>query len=456
MKPVPYNSRLVRRAYWLIKLRWIAIAGVYLVIFLADNILDVSVQSLPLYCIAAALVLENIISLLLLKHLLKTQTAKGFTSVRRVIHFQISVDLLILTILLHYSGGIENPFVIYFIFHMAVASILLSVRESYLQATFAVCLLSLLGLLEYKGVVPHHCLEGFVAQGAHSSGFYILGTIMILASTFYLVIYMISDISSQLRKQEEAYRQANTELKQKDRIKDEYVSRVTHDIKGHLAAIQSCLDVVVDKLVGPLNEQQADFINRAHRRTQKVTHFVKTLLKLTQMRLSNKIEMGIFSMNNTINNAVAAVRIKANRKSITLNCNIKPAVGEILGNQLAIEEMITNLLLNAIKYTPANGAVEISASIQDDYVYMEVVDTGIGIPQKELPKVFDEFYRATNAKKVEEDGTGLGLSIVKQIVERHGGQIGVESEENKGTRFWFTLSKTLTNHNSDNPVDSAK
>ena len=72
---------------------------------------------------------------------------------------------------------------------------------------------------------------------------------------------------------------------------------------------------------------------------------------------------------------------------------------------------------------------------------MEVADTGIGIPKEELPRVFDEFYRATNAKKVERDGTGLGLSIVKHIVERHSGQVGVESKENRGTKFWFTLPK---------------
>ncbi len=87
---------------------------------------------------------------------------------------------------------------------------------------------------------------------------------------------------------------------------------------------------------------------------------------------------------------------------------------------------------------------------------VEVIDTGIGIPQEELPKVFDEFYRATNARKIEKDGTGLGLSIAKQIVERHGGQIGVESKENNGTEFWFTLSRALGNASLNNSVDLAK
>ena len=265
-----------------------------------------------------------------------------------------------------------------------------------------------------------------------------------LASTFYLVIYMTSNISTQLRKQEEAYRQANIQLKQKDRIKDEYVLRVTHDIKGHLAAIQSCLDVVANRLVGSLNEQQADLINRADGRTRKVTHFVKTLLRLTEIRLSNSLEMDVFSLKNTISDALAAVKTKADDKSIVLNSNIESSVDRIFGNQFSIEETITNLLLNSIKYTPQNGTVEINVKEDGDYVLVEVADTGIGIPQEEVPKVFDEFYRATNAKKIEKDGTGLGLSIVKHIIERHSGKIWVDSQESVGTKFSFILPKTAS------------
>jgi signal transduction histidine kinase len=344
--------------------------------------------------------------------------------------------------LLHYSGGIENPFIVYFVFHMAIASILLSVRESYLQATFAIGLLSLMALFEYKGIVPHYCLEGFVTADLHSNGLYVFGTIAVLASTFYLVVYMTSDISTQLRKQEEAYRQANVQLKQKDRIKDEYVLRVTHDIKGHLAAIQSCLDAVAKGLVGPLNERQSDLINRADVRTHKVSRFVKTLLKLTKMRLDNNLEMDVFSFGDVISNVLAGVESKARDKSIVLNSNIESSVDKIFGNRFSIEEAVTNLLLNAIKYTEANGTVKIKAQENGECVLVEVADTGIGIPQTEAAKVFDEFYRARNARKVEKDGTGLGLSIVKQIIERHHGKIWVESQEGIGTKFSFTLPKT--------------
>ncbi len=157
-------------------------------------------------------------------------------------------------------------------------------------------------------------------------------------------------------------------------------------------------DVVVDNLVGPLNEQQSDFIGRAHSRTQKVTHFVKTLLKLTQMRLSNNIEMAVFPVKVTMDDAVAAVKLRATRKSISLKYNIGPEVGEILGNQLAIEEIVTNLLLNAIKYTPEvlkNYDCVLILAAHSGFNYNEiaqksaiVVDTRNAIKSRKYKKVF--------------------------------------------------------------------
>ncbi|MHC4456095.1 MAG: sensor histidine kinase [Planctomycetota bacterium] len=441
MQPLDQDVRFVKRAYWLIRLRWIATVCLGVGTYFSSNVLAIAMQDIALYCVTIILALYNMTMLLLLNNFTKTNTKVPRTAVKKIINFQISADLFLLTALLHFSGGIENPFVFYFIFHMIIASILLSVRESYLQATFAVFLFGLLILLEYLEFIPHHCLQGFVVRCLHRDGLYLLGTYFVFTTALYLVVYMASYIAIRLKQAEQAHREANISLLEKDRIKDEYVLRLTHDIKSHLAAIQSCLDVVANKLIGSLNKEQADLINRADSRTRKVTHFVKTLLKLTQIRLSNKLEMDVFSLRSVIYNAIAAVKTKAEDKSITLNYNVTTPVDRIFGNQFSIEEVVTNLLLNAIKYTPSNGTVKINAQDQGNYALVEIIDTGIGIPEDELGKVFDEFYRAANARKVEKDGTGLGLSIVKHVVERHSGQVGVESKENTGTRFWFTLPK---------------
>ncbi|UCG59437.1 MAG: FHA domain-containing protein [Phycisphaerales bacterium] len=247
---------------------------------------------------------------------------------------------------------------------------------------------------------------------------------------------------AELKKQEEALRQANTQLLQKDRIKDEYVSRVTHDIKGHLAAIQSCLFIAGDKSSGSLNDKQADFFGRARERTVQLTNFVKELLSLTQMRLSGEMNMEEFSFPESISKSLAAVASRAEDKSITVTSNIDPSVGNIVGNEFSITEMLSNLLFNAVKYTPEGKSVHLEAKASGDRVQVDVCDTGIGIPADEIGHVFDEFFRASNAKNREKDGTGLGLSIVKQIVDRHGGELAVQSQEGQGTTFTVTLPKS--------------
>ena len=323
---------------------------------------------------------------------------------------------------------------------MIIASILLSTRESYLQATFAVVLFSFLVLLEYKHIILHHyCLTGFVPVCLNNDKIYVFGTLFIFITALYITVYMANYISIRLKQAEQAYRQANIKLEKKDQIKDEYVLRVTHDIKGHLSTIQGCLGIVVSKFVGKPSNQDEDFIFRAHRRTSELNKFIKTLLRLTQIRLSNKFEMDFFPLKDVLQNAIESVKSKAEDKSIILNHMVDSSVDKIYGDSVSIEEMITNLLLNAVKYTRKGGTVQLYAESHKDCVLIDISDTGIGIPAEEQSRIFDEFYRASNAKACESDGTGLGLSIVKHIIERHGGDIQVESIQDHGTTFKIRL-----------------
>ena len=442
MEPVPEDIRLLNGAYWLTRLRWIAIVCVPVGTYVCGSVLGIALREIPMYAVATLLFLYNVAVLAMLDRAAGGDRQVSPRAVKRIIHLQICTDLILLTVLLHFSGGIENPLVFFFIFHMVIAGVLLSPRESYLQATFAVLLFGLLVLLEHKQLLSHYCLTGFVPHCLQESTLYILGTFLVFTTGLYVAVYMANYIAIRLKRAERAYKQANVMLQEKDRIKDEYVSRVTHDIKGHLATIQGCLAVVVDRMTGKLDDPEADLIRRAHIRSVKLANFVRALLRLTQMRLSNKLEMADFSMEEALRSATGAVRAKAGDKSITLNCNIDSSVEKVFGNQFSIEEMVTNLLLNAIKYTPANGTIDVSAGSDESSVLVKISDTGIGIAKEEQARVFDEFFRATNARRAERDGTGLGLSIVKYIVERHGGQIQIESEEGCGTTFKLTLPRT--------------
>ncbi|MBN1973139.1 MAG: HAMP domain-containing histidine kinase [Sedimentisphaerales bacterium] len=356
--------------------------------------------------------------------------------------FQISADLFILTTILHFSGGIENPFCFFFVFHMIIASILCSKLHSYIQAVIAIFLFSLIVALEYFGILHHYELEGFAAHGLYKDFTFISGTLFVFAWTLVLVVYMTTSIVEQLREQEEGIEQANKMLKEKDNIKNEYVLRVTHDIKGHMAAIESCINLVYSEMVGPLNEKQKDLIGRAYRRTLKCISFITALLKITRLNLAGKLEKELVHLNRVISSAITTVQNRANQKNISLNYEGTETVYDILGEQVLIEETLTNLLFNAIRYTPSGGRIVLTVKDKSSEYLIQIRDTGIGIPKGDEEKIFEEFYRATNARKVERDGTGLGLSFAKQAVEKHGGRIWVENNPDEGSTFSFTLPKS--------------
>jgi signal transduction histidine kinase len=252
---------------------------------------------------------------------------------------------------------------------------------------------------------------------------------------------MATSISNKLRERERSLKEVNDQLRQKDRIKSEYVLRVTHDIKEHLAAIQSCIEPVTGGITGSLNERQMNLLQRADERVQKLLFFVRALLEVTRIKLSKEIKMDFFSFSEMLSETVKNIAPKAGNKNIPISSKVEPGVQNIRGSKEYIQEAISNILANSVKYTPRNGKIDINVGDKGNSILIQIRDAGIGIPRDEISKVFDEFYRASNAREVEKDGTGLGLSIAKQVVERHNGKIWVESEEGKGTTFFIVLPK---------------
>jgi signal transduction histidine kinase len=437
------SPSLIQRAYWLIGLRWVAIVTLAAATFVAGELMGVSLPASRLYAMAVVLLVYNFILYALLRYWTWAGQEPSTTRIGRILTLQISADLFILASILHFSGGIENPFLFFFVFHMIIASILRSRWQSYLQATLAVILFGGLVLSESAGALPHYGLAGFAGHGLYRDRTFVLGFLFVFAVTLYLVVYMTTSISEQLRAHQEELERANEQLQEKDHVKNEYVLRVTHDIKGHLAAIESCLEVVANGMLGSLNAKQKDFIERAHRRTLKCMAFVVALLKLTRMKLSGRLEVERFSLRKCVLSSLASVQSRAREKSIALHHEIDPAVDEVLGEAVLIEETITNMLFNAVKYTPEGGRVGMAVKRDNDFVQVQITDTGIGIPEEALPYIFQEFYRAENARAVERDGTGLGLAFAKQVIERHGGRIWAENNPAGGSTFTFTLPDNL-------------
>lgn len=441
MEAILETRSIIRRARWLIQWRFGFVFLLAAATFSAQVIFHIGLFSACLYGIACCVFLYNILLWLLLCYLTRKRHELSYKHINRILNLQISADLLILTAVLYFSGGIANPFFFYYIFHMIVASMLLSSRMSYLQATLAVVLFAGMIGLQYSGILRYYELKGFMQENLYQDLKYILAVLIVLTTTLYGAVYLTTSIIQQLRKQQDRLESANEQLQEKDQVKNKYVLRVSHDIKSHLAAIKGCLDILSAHLVGPLNPEQTDLVERADRRTSKCIQFLSALLKLTQMRLTGQMEKEGFSLKNAVFNAFSSAEELALAKAIGMTYELDPAVDELYGSRVLIEDTITNLLANAVKYTPSGGRVHLEVQTQADWILVKIQDTGIGIPPEEIDRIFEEFYRASNARKVERDGTGLGLSMAREVIERHGGKISVMSDS-AGSTFTVTLPKT--------------
>jgi len=426
---------------WFIRIRWIAIGILIIANYVVKYLIGISVQDKSIFLLAAVLLILNVFHKFILQKLKKESGSRAIQNIKKEIHFQIITDLIILTLILHFSGGIENPIIIFYFFHMIIASSIFSALQSYAYAVFTIILAASLGILECFSIVPHYPLEGFVAHDLYKNIFYVFGSGFVFTITSLLLVFLSHMIISRSIKTEETYVRTNFELENKDKLKNEYVLRVTHDIKGHVAAILSCIDVIRSGIAGPLTDVQKEFSDRVYERTELLSTFIKNLLNLTRKRLKHDSEFEEFLLKDIIDKVVLTVQTLAKDKSIDFNFSFDNSVQVITGNPFTIEELYSNLLLNAVKYTPPKGRISLTVRSQQDQIISEISDSGIGIPKEELSKVFDEFYRASNVPKDIKTGSGLGLSIAKQIVDNHKGKIQVSSEPGVWTKFTIILPK---------------
>jgi signal transduction histidine kinase len=236
-----------------------------------------------------------------------------------------------------------------------------------------------------------------------------------------------------------------TALKKMDKMKSDFVSMVAHEIKSPMNSVLALVKVIQDGLAGDLTEKQKEILGRVSEKIKGLSDLAAELLDLS------RIESGLITLEkeklqvgSLLGDQVAFAQTKAQSKGIVLELKTVPDLPPILANKRTIEEVISNLLTNAVKYTPEGGKVTVSAEAERDYVHLSVKDTGFGITEEDLGRIFERFYRVKNDKTRFISGTGLGLAIVKSIVEAHHGSVRVESEIDRGSTFHVLLPVMLT------------
>ena len=249
--------------------------------------------------------------------------------------------------------------------------------------------------------------------------------------TFYANLAPIPGVGKVLAMQDITY------LKKLDQIKSDFVATVSHDLRSPLSIIEGYIDLLKD--AGPLNTEQLDFVASIKAATRRMTRLVTDLLDLGKIEAGLGMEMRPCALANIINQVVIGLREWAERKGVELRVELPENMPRVRGDSTRLGQVLTNLLDNALKYTPGGGRVTIQAMVEDDSVTVCVKDTGIGIEREHLPHIFEKFYRVGRGEMRDVAGTGLGLAIARSIIEVHGGRIWAESEPGVGSTFRFAL-----------------
>ena len=431
-------SYLAERQLWLTHLRWIAIGGILAAVTLAASA-DLIVRALPLLLVVAFMGIYNLL-FWAASRVISDQVSAPLLQKR--VFLQVLLDLGVLTILLHLAGGVENPFVLFFAFHMAIAAMLLPLKMALILGIAASVFQGASLFAEFTGALTHHSLRFTASPLSDSSPglalwqspWFVTGYFVAFVLMLFGVIYFVHSIA-------ERYQHAETQRQEQERLAlsrerlahiGEISAGVAHTIRNPLHGLLNCVDILRAK--EPRDDSTQDTLSLMSEGLHRIKNVTQRLLVLTRESPLQKTSSNI---NTLIQDAFKFIEVRSHKKKVTILMELNEVpLMEIDPNQFG--EAVLNVLDNALDACN-NGdeiTVRTSASRQKDpVVHIEIWDTGEGIAAEYLPRVFDPFFSTKAIGK----GSGLGLGIARRIIEAHGGRIVVESQVGKGTRVSFSI-----------------
>jgi len=426
------RTDLLSQVAWFNRLRLIVGAGSIWLCALATHGFGLVERPWPLYMLGAAILLVDGLYILGYARLERSH----LSSVRRHVFLQIAVDIVILTALLHYSGGVTNPLALFYLFHAFIAALVLSVLAAVVVACASMLLLLFLGFAERAGWVEHHPLAVglFDLRTIEPLGLWLL--MFAYAATLAFSIYFVSTVLNRLKSQEQELVRLGRHLALSEKLASvgTLAAGVSHEINNPIGVIKNKVKILRyrvedgderDTLLGEL-----DVVDKHVKRIAKITD------GLLQFSRETPFELRPLDIQSLLREAADLVRVPYQAAEVELRIEVAvPPAAVVLGSSNHLLQVLINILLNAKDASPGGAIVELSGSFDGHEVILQVRDHGQGIEPELLEKVFDPFFTTKDVDK----GTGLGLAISHGIVERHHGRIEVESEVDRGTVFRIAL-----------------
>jgi len=260
------------------------------------------------------------------------------------------------------------------------------------------------------------------------------------AQAYQELAQLTQTLEQRVRERTQELQAANEKLRELDRLKSAFVSIVSHELRTPMTSIKGYVENMLDGLTGALTEKQVHYLSRVKYNTERLTRMLNELLDLSRIE-AGQVELHLVSVSipELVMDVVEGFQASAREKSLTVRLEHQAVLPMIQGDRDKLHQILTNLIQNAIKFTPPRGEIRVESQMRDDgFVQICVADTGCGIARHEIDKVFERFFRGDSVPS-EARGAGLGLAITKSLVELHGGQIWVESMVGQGSRFFFTM-----------------
>jgi signal transduction histidine kinase len=401
---------------------------------------------------------------------------------------QVATDLLLLTLLLHFTGGVENPMAAFYLFHMAIGSLVLERQQAVLQGVWAVALYGLTALATLNGHLPHYdFIPGLAGAQLYAQPACVFVAIGVLACAVFGMLYFTLHIARELDLHEQALRESNAALERSQAALKELQARrakfmqtAAHQLKSPLATIETLAGLIRDRVVPDAAVRPT--CEKIAVRCEEGIRQVSELLALARVEEADPARHALEGTDvvQTITDLCRRYMPQAHRQHLTLHFRV-PRAGRLLArvNSRDLADCLDNLVSNAVKYTPAGGAVTIGitggptgaeacdAGTRDDppdvsgadaapdtggardwdgagHLAVYVRDTGIGIEPEVLPHaagdsfqgtIFEDFRRGKTALTAGIPGTGLGLAVVREVVKQAGGEIRVQSAPGQGSTF---------------------
>jgi len=234
--------------------------------------------------------------------------------------------------------------------------------------------------------------------------------------------------------------QSFDKLAQANRMKSEFVSIVSHQLRSPLSNLKWAIEFLMSGKIESVGEKQLEYFKILKENSARMSDLISDLLTVSRIETARlPFKKAEFSLSDLIQESVKTFAPFARASNIEVNLSVPAGLPKIVSDASQISQVIGNLLDNALRYSKNTGEIEIKLEKRNDNLYLEIKDTGVGIPREDQKHIFQKFFRSENVMKYQTQGSGLGLYIAKAIIEKAGGRIGFKSQEGRGSTFWFTL-----------------